>query len=32
MLPFDRHQEILDLLEKHHSMTVKRLAELLHAS
>ena len=32
MLPFDRHQEILNLLEKHHSMTVKRLAELLHAS
>lgn len=32
MIPFDRHQEILELLEKHHSMTVKRLAELLHTS
>ena len=32
MIPFDRHREILSLLEKHHSMTVKRLAELLHAS
>ncbi len=32
MLPFDRHQAILDLLDKHHSMTVKRLAELLHIS
>lgn len=32
MIPFERHQQILGLLEKHHSMTVKRLAELLHAS
>ncbi len=32
MLSFDRHQEILQLLEKRQSMTVKRLAELIHTS
>ena len=32
MLSFDRQQEILALLEKHHSMTVRHLAETVHTS
>lgn len=32
MLAFDRHQEILDLLEKNQSMSVKALSDALYAS
>lgn len=32
MLAYDRHQEIVHLLEIHHSMSVKRLAQQLHVS
>ena len=32
MLAYDRHQEIVQLLEIHHSLSVKRLAQQLHVS
>lgn len=32
MIPFERHQEIMDLLEKHHSLTIRYLSHALHTS
>ena len=32
MIPFERHQQIMDLLEKHHSLTIRYLSHALHTS